>query len=260
MSPAVEGGDAAVLLIGAELLSGKIVDENGPFLIRCLRERGVAVRELRLVDDDINTIVQALHDLGRVADFVITTGGIGPTHDDVTIAAVAAAQGRRVVRDPGLEARIRGHYGDRCTDAHLRLAEIPEGAELRAGDAPLPTIVSDKVVVLPGVPSLMRLCFSQVAHLFSGRTFYTHALFLDVSETTIAAHLDAVQRDHPGVAIGSYPRFDAAPYRVKVTVDSRDDGDARAAMVAVRRGIPPEAVVELPDEDEAQLAPSPSAP
>lgn len=227
---------AALLIIGAEVLSGKIDDANGPFLIRALRARGVQVVELRIVGDTVAAISDALKGLMPIADHVFTTGGIGPTHDDVTIAGVAHALGKRVVRHADLERMLHERHPEQVNDARLKLAEIPEGAAVHLGDGSfVPVVQIANVTVLPGVPSLMRGCFAFVAGNLQGTAFHSRALWLSASESDIAAILTDVQTAFPDVAIGSYPRFDLADHRVKVTMDGRDAARVKATFETLRR-------------------------
>jgi molybdenum cofactor synthesis domain-containing protein len=229
---------AALLIIGNEVLSGKVEDTNSGFLIRALRERGVQLVEIRVIPDVTETIVGAVRVLAAAHDFLFTTGGIGPTHDDLTIAAVARAFDRPVVHDPVLLHRLRARYGDDLNDARLKLAEIPEGGVVRADDDnPITVIQFGNVYVLPGVPSLMRLCFERIADDLGDSPLYSRALYLDVSESDAAAPVAHVQTHHADVAVGSYPRFGDAPYRVKITVDGQSLEAVENAMEALRHAL-----------------------
>ncbi len=244
--PLAEARSAALLIIGNEVLSGKVDDTNGPFLIRALRERGIELVELRVVADEVGRIAAAVRELAARADVLITTGGIGPTHDDVTIAAIASAFGVAVVRHPAIEARLRERYGETLSTPRLRLAEVPDGAEVHTSSAtPMFVVRLGNVIILPGVPSLMRLCFSQIADLFAQAPFYSRTLFVSVPESEIAVPIAEVQQRHPAVLIGSYPRFDAGPYRVKLTVDGRDGAAVAAAHAELVRALRPEWLVEV---------------
>jgi molybdenum cofactor synthesis domain-containing protein len=235
---------AAIVIIGAEVLSAKVQDENAPFLLRALRARGVEVTEIRTIGDVVESIAVTVRELASRVDHVITTGGIGPTHDDVTIAAVAKAFGLPVVRHREIERRLRARHGDRLNEARLKLAEVPEGSVVTLGAEDIvPVIEVRNVLVFPGVPSFMRLCFERIATRFAGRPFYSRALLLASSESLLAAHLSAVQAAWQQVAIGSYPRFDDAPYRVKVTLDGRDEAEVEAALAALRQRLEPASIV-----------------
>src|SRR5438876_153397 len=125
---------AAVLVIGNELLSGRVEDANVAVLARALRDLGVELRRVVMVQDDIPTIAREVKELAKTHDWLFTSGGVGPTHDDVTIEAVAEAFGVGVVTSPLMEKMLRDHYQERITDGHLRMALIPEGAALEATD------------------------------------------------------------------------------------------------------------------------------
>jgi molybdenum cofactor synthesis domain-containing protein len=236
---------AALLVVGNEILTGKVDDANGPFLIRALRARGVRLVEVRVLDDVPAIIEAAVRELSPRVTHLFTTGGIGPTHDDVTVASVAAAFDKKLVRHPGLVDRLREYYGDRLNDARLRLAEVPDGADVLLGEERLlPVIRIANTTIFPGPPSLMRLCFERIAHTLSGTPFVSRGLLVNASESTFAQALTEVQRAHPLVAIGSYPRFDHdAPYRVKLTVDGRDVAAVEAALAAVRAILEPELIL-----------------
>jgi molybdenum cofactor synthesis domain-containing protein len=223
---------AAIVVIGNEVLSAKVTDENGPFLASELRALGVELRRIETVPDEIPLIVDALKRCLGSAQWVFTSGGIGPTHDDVTIAAVAQAFGREIVTDERTLALLRARHGDKLNPALRRLAEIPRGATLTwaSGAGPsYPVLSLENVVILPGVPSLLREGFLRLRDRFRAAPFYARAVYLSLGEGAIAEHLDAAVARYPAVAIGSYPRFDAADYRVKVTFDGRTEADVAAA-------------------------------
>lgn len=237
---------AAILIIGDEVLSGKVQDANSPFLIRALRERGVHVSEVRVISDSIEVIIAAARQLSSQATHVFTTGGIGPTHDDKTIEAIASAFGRTVVRHPELERRLEKHYGGPLDAARGRLADVPEGAEVILDpDDTIPVLRVKNVYVFPGVPALMRLCFERMADRLKGTPFFSEALYLDASESSIAGILSAVQEGHPQVAIGSYPRFGRVGYRVKVTVDGRDQTAVELTLSALREALDPAWILDI---------------
>jgi molybdenum cofactor synthesis domain-containing protein len=235
---------AAIVVIGNEILSAKVVDENGPFLARELRALGVELKRIETVPDEIPLIIEAIHRCKAAAKWVFTSGGIGPTHDDVTIAAVAQAFDRRVVLDETILTGLRVYFGDNLNAAKRRLAEVPAGAQvLWATGKPFPVICCEDVFIFPGVPSLLRQSFLQVRERFRTAPFYSRALFFSVGESVLAEHLDATVAAFPTVAIGSYPRFDDADHRVKVTFDGRIDADVRAAAAFLKARLPHESIV-----------------
>jgi molybdenum cofactor synthesis domain-containing protein len=217
---------AAILLVGNEILSGKVEEENARYLVRELRGLGVSLGRIEVVPDDLDDIASSVRALSRRFGVVFTSGGVGPTHDDVTLPAVAAAFGRGMVRDPALEGLIRTGMGTRLHVRDLRMADIPEGARLEYGTAEgapsfWPVVVMQNVWILPGVPPI-----------------YSRAVFSREPEGPIADLLDAVVAAFPAVEVGSYPHIDAPDYKVKITLDGRDERavDSATAELAARLG------------------------
>jgi FAD synthetase len=237
---------AAIVLIGNEILSGKIADANAPYLCRELRELGVDVRRVSVVPDEVDVIATELAACTRAWDIVFTSGGVGPTHDDVTMEGVARALGVPVVRHPALVELLRQYYGDRLTETHLKMAEIPEGAELVGSDRlRFPTIVAGNVFILPGVPEIFRQKFEAIRERFRGTPYYLRNVFVSIGEGTLADYLNALLRDFPTLLLGSYPELANPEYRVKVTLESRDPGYLERALEAFLAHLPAAAVVKV---------------
>jgi molybdenum cofactor synthesis domain-containing protein len=237
---------AAIVLIGNEILSGKIADVNAPYLCRELRELGVDVRRVSVVPDEIDVIATEIATCARAWDIVFTSGGVGPTHDDVTMEGVARALDRPVVRHPELVALLRRYYGDRLTSTHLKMAEVPAGAELVAGETlRFPTIVAGNVYILPGVPEIFRQKFAAVRERFRGQPYGLRNVFVSIGEGTLADYLNALLRDFPALLLGSYPELANPEYRVKVTLESRDPGYLEEALAALLARLPTSAVVKV---------------
>ena len=232
---------AAILIIGAEVLSGKIQDANSPFLATRLREEGIDLLEIRTVTDCIEAISSAAKSLRQQVDYVFTTGGIGPTHDDVTVVAIAHALGRPVIRHTEMENRIRDHFGSHVTPAALTMADVVEGTTLTMGDnALVPTMQVENITILPGIPDLMRQCFEAIAPRLGGSPFYTKSMTLKASESSIAEKLAAIQENFAGVSIGSYPRFDNEGWHITITVDGRSEQVVQEAMSCINTTIAPD--------------------
>lgn len=269
-SPPEPGRDepprAAVLLIGDELLSGKIRDENGWFLAKMLRRRGIALVEMRTVGDGLADIGRALLELLARAPLVFTSGGVGPTHDDRTLLAIAEATGRPLQRHAVIEAELRAYYGERLTPEALTMADLPEGTVLRAGPG-WPALRLDlqepqpsRVYILPGVPPLLRAKVERLEalpdELPRGQGWHLATLCTSVDESRLAAMLDAVLKQFAGVEIGSYPRWTRGDdgrvsHHVRITFEGPTGDAARvdAARDALRTALPPEAI--LPDPEPA---------
>lgn len=231
--------NAAVIIIGNEILSGKFTDENGPFLIRRLRDLGVDLGRIVVVPDVFDLLVEEVRAAADRFDHVFTSGGVGPTHDDVTLPAVAAAFDRPLVRHPVLVKILADKLGPRLNEAALRMAEIPEGAELWwDGDVVYPLVVMRNVVLFPGVPALLRMKFDAVAHRFSGVPVTCRRLVTEAGEPEIADALTEAAGTWPAVAIGSYPRFETRPHTVIVTLEGRDVSALDACEGWLRARIP----------------------
>jgi molybdenum cofactor synthesis domain-containing protein len=232
---------AAGIIIEDEILTGKFSDQNGPVLIEVMRRVGADLRRIAVVADDIDAIAREVRTCSDAFDLVVTSGGVGPTHDDVTLMAVADAF------DIGLEVRpelveLIERYKMEVNEASLRMATVPIGTELlREGARGFPVLRCRNVLVLPGVPKLFRSKLESVEHLFAGLPIHTTRLYTSEFETAIASRLSAVQDLHANVAIGSYPRSDE-PWAVIVTLESRDPDaleHARAALAEVLELVAP---------------------
>ncbi len=208
---------AALLLIGNELLSGKIRDENGWHLARFLRRRGIALCEVAVVPDDDERIAAALTRLRGQADLLFTSGGVGPTHDDRTLPAIAKATGRPLARNDEMAAMLRAHYGERLTPEALAMADVPAGTVPRALPG-WPVLRLDlgppapaRLYILPGVPELFRAKLERLAELPGelpeGPGWCLHTLDLTAEESRLAGPLAELAARFPEVEIGSYPRW-----------------------------------------------------
>ena len=236
---------AGIILVGNEILSGKIVDANAAYLCRELRELGVDVRRITVIADEVGVIAQEVRVFSGAFDVVFTSGGVGPTHDDVTIEGVARAMGVSVVRHPALVALIERYYGRAVNDTNLRMAEVPEGAELVGQSLRFPIILMRNVYVLPGVPEIFRQKFDAIRERFRDTPFHLKCVFVRIGEGTLAAYLNALLSDFPALILGSYPEFSNPEYRVKVTLESRDEAYLDGALGGFLARLPADAVVKV---------------
>jgi molybdopterin-biosynthesis enzyme MoeA-like protein len=231
---------AAALLIGNELLSGKVQEQNLAPLAALLRALGIRLERALVVGDDRAAVAHDVSALSAGHDVVFTSGGVGPTHDDVTLEAVAAGFGVPTEIHPRLAALVRAHYGVACTDDHLLMARVPAGAELRASpDVQWPTVVMGNVWVMPGVPELFRMKLLIVReHLVGPSPIVSRALFTQLEETDIKPHLDRAVALHPCIEIGSYPKWFDASYKTKITFDGVVESQVEAAVQELERLLP----------------------
>lgn len=233
---------AGLVVIGDEILSGKTTDANTPFLIRELRGLGVALREIAVIPDEMEGIAATVRRFAQAYDHVFTSGGIGPTHDDLTVAAVALAFGVGLSRSELLERMMRDYYAEKdmpLLERNLRMADVPAGASLIEGEGlRWPVLAMRNVYVLPGIPEIFERKFLAIRERFRSTPFHLRQVFVREEEGAIAHHLDRVASDHPGVALGSYPRWVPAAdgHRVKLTLEGKTAEDvdrACAALVAL---------------------------
>lgn len=223
---------AALVVIGDEILSGRTQDKNVAQIAAWLNVQGIRLAEVRVVPDVEGAIVEAVNALRARNDYCFTTGGIGPTHDDITVDAIAAALGVGVVIHPEARAALEGYYETRggLTDARLRMARVPEGAELipnRMSGAP--GIRVGNLFILAGVPHITAgMLDALTGALEGGRPVLSRTIGCWVAESEIAALLGDTERAHPGVAIGSYPFFregrTGANFVVRATEQAVVDG------------------------------------
>jgi molybdenum cofactor synthesis domain-containing protein len=227
---------AAVLIVGDEILSGRIQDANLAYLAKRLGERGIPVREARVVADDEAAIVAAVNHLRAAYDYVFTSGGIGPTHDDITSASVAKAFGLAVVRDPEAMRRLEAHYDPgMINEARLGMADVPEGAVLI--DNPVsaaPGFRVGNVHVLAGIPTVLQAMVDGILDgLDGGPPVVSRTVVCSLGEGDIAADLGAVQRRHPGVSIGSYPYFRRGLAGISLVVRGTDAAEIETAAAEI---------------------------
>ena len=237
---------AGIILVGNEILSGKTVDANAAYLCRELRALGVDVRRITVIPDEIELIAREVATFSRDHDVVFTSGGVGPTHDDVTIEGVARGMGVKLVRHPMLVAILERHFRDRLTEAHLRMAEMPEGADLVGGEmVRFPTILMRNVYILPGVPEIFRQKFEAIRERFRDEPIHLSNVFVAIGEGVLADYLNGLLVDFPKLLLGSYPELSNPEYKVKVTLESRDRGYLEGALAEFLRRLPAGALVRV---------------
>ncbi|HRW61239.1 MAG TPA: molybdopterin-binding protein [Defluviicoccus sp.] len=227
---------AAVIVIGNEVLSGRTQDRNLVFLAERLAALGIPVAEARVIRDEEAAIIAAVDICRATYTYVFTTGGIGPTHDDITSAAIARAFGVPLLRDPRAVGLLQQHYAtDQLNDARLKMANIPQGADLL--DNPVsraPGFRLGNVFVLPGVPAIMRAMFDGLAPtLKGGPPVIARTISAFTTEGAIAQPLGEIQAQHPAVEIGSYPFVRAGRLGVSLVVRATDRAAVAAAGQAV---------------------------
>ncbi|HVN64516.1 MAG TPA: competence/damage-inducible protein A [Candidatus Binataceae bacterium] len=224
LSTAMRERTCALVVVGNEILSGKIQDSNSWFAARELRKIGANLARIATIPDVLDAIAEEVRYCSGRFDFVITSGGVGPTHDDLTMEGIARAFGLKLVTDPSLERLIREHSGNREPGALLRMAEIPQGAMLHpSGDIRFPTVQIENVYVLPGIPQLFEAKLTALLPRFTADPFFMRTIYTSAGEGAIAERLNECMRQFPELMLGSYPKIGNPEYRVKLTLESKSD-------------------------------------
>lgn len=227
---------AGLLLIGDEILSGRTKDKNLGYIADYLTALGIDLKEARVVADDENDIVAAVNALRSRYTYVFTTGGIGPTHDDITADAIAKAFAVKIDHDPRAVAILKAHYSPgQLNEARMRMARIPEGAELIENPvSKAPGFRLGNVFVMAGVPKIMQAMMDQISpRLTRGSPMISATVTAYIAEGDLAKPLEKIQERYPEVTIGSYPFEESGKFGASLVLRSRDEGKLSAARQEV---------------------------
>lgn len=234
-SPEATPVTAAVLIIGNEILSGRTQDTNLAYLARKLNEYGIQIRQARVVPDVQHDIVEAVNALRQRHDYVFTTGGIGPTHDDITADCIAKAFGVGISEHPEAVARMTRHYGDAAlfTPARRRMARVPHGGVLVDNPVSVaPGFQMENVFTFAGIPKVAEAMFQSMKHrLVGGIPVVSRTVRTNLPEGIIAEPLGALQKRYEDLDIGSYPAFRGGKPSVSLVLRGTDDARLAAAAV-----------------------------
>ncbi len=228
-----QSATVGVLLIGDEILSGSIKDKNSDYIIQQFSPLGYDVREIRVIPDDRQRIGGAARELSEEYEIVISSGGVGPTHDDITFEGIAHGFDVQLVESRRIMRFLHERYGDRMHDDLKRMALIPEGADVLLEEigSPWPVVRCRNVYILPGLPrafedKIDRIC----ASLTPKGAFLGGQVFLTADESDYVTWLNRFQLRYPDLSVGSYPYWDQPEYRTRITVRGRDNSDVSRAM------------------------------
>jgi molybdenum cofactor synthesis domain-containing protein len=218
---------AGLLVIGDEILSGRTQDRNIAPVATWLNLQGIQLAEVRVVPDNLARIGAAVNALRSGYDYLFTTGGIGPTHDDITVDAIAAALGVPVVVHPKARATLEAYYASRggVTEARLRMARVPQGAELIENAASgAPGIRLGNIFILAGIPHVASMMLEALSgRLEGGRPMVSRTIGCWVAESEVAELLGETERAHPDCQIGSYPFFKEGRGGANFVIRSADE-------------------------------------
>lgn len=228
--------DAALIIIGDEILSGRTQDKNIQYLAKWLNEAAIQLAEVRVVMDKEDEIVTAVNKLRKSRDYVFTTGGIGPTHDDITSSSIAAAFGVPHELNGEANKLLLDYYGlEDFTDARKRMAMIPKGASLIYNPVSIaPGFQMENVFVMAGVPKIMQAMLEQLRdRLKGGRKVWSQSLTVYAPESKMAESLAQIEQSHDGLSIGSYPFFKDGNVGTQIVIRSTDQPTISYAMTAL---------------------------
>ncbi len=235
---------AGIIIIGNEILSGKVQDSNSFYLVSELRALGVNVMRISVIPDDVEAIGRECRSFSGSFDYVFTSGGVGPTHDDITIAGIARGFSVKVIRHPALEERFRTRCGLKLNDSIMKMAEVPEGAEVvDFGNARFPLVVFRNIFIFPGIPKYLREKFALIRERFRCSAIYLKKFFLDAEESDIAAVLNKIVDSHSEVSFGSYPVLDNPQYKIIITAESRNEDALKKAATDLLAKLPEHIIV-----------------
>jgi len=235
---------AGILIIGNEILSGKVRDSNSFYLASELRALGVTVMRISVIPDEVEIIGKEAVFFSESFDYVFTTGGVGPTHDDITVAGIAKGFGVRLVSHPALEQKFRQRYGESCNSAILKMAEVPEGADvIDFGNTRFPLVVFRNIFIFPGIPKYLMEKFALIRERFRSTSIFLKRLFLDAEESDIAAVLNSVVAGNGDVSFGSYPVLDNPEYRIIITAECRSEDSLSKAVADLMKKLPGKIVI-----------------
>lgn len=232
---------AALIVVGDEILSGRTQDKNIAQVATWLGVQGIRLREVRVVPDDMDAIIESVNALRARNDYLFTTGGIGPTHDDITVDAVAAALGVDVVVHPKARAILESYYATRggLNEARLRMARVPDGADLienRVSGAP--GIRVDNVFLMAGVPGITaQMLDGLTGQLDGGLPLLSTTVGCWVAESEIADLLRETEQAHDGVQIGSYPFFREGKTGANFVIRSVSESQLKTCAHALEEGL-----------------------
>ena len=250
---------ASAVIIGNEVLSAKVEEKNGAWLISRLHQVGIPLRFLAVVPDEVEQIVHAVNYARTLSPNVFTSGGIGPTHDDLTVKSIARALKLPVIQHPELVDLVSRHYGPNPQPEAYRLAAVPQGSELLwHQNLRFPVVSCQGVYLLPGVPELFKLQLEAVLSRMKGEPLFLIAVYFSVGEVEIVSALDRITSEMPDVQVGSYPEFNLdSAYQVKVTAEHREPSRVRLLVDRLLEMVPAQSVLRI---DESRIAKSPKQP
>lgn len=237
---------AAIVITGNEILSGKVPEQNAQYLARELRALGVNLKRVAIIPDQIATIAEEIAFCKNRFDFIFTSGGIGPTHDDVTIEGVALGLNKKLIESPTLSKMLIDIYSNRVNPALMKMAMVPEGTEFIYGAGlRSPVLLIENIYIFPGVPEYLINKFTAIKERFLESPFYLKKIYLCQDEEKIAESLNKTLAQFPKLLLGSYPILHQEAYKLIVTVESKDASYLDLAAKTLLSFLPEKSVYKI---------------
>lgn len=237
---------SGIIIIGNEILSGKVQDANSFYLAYQLRKLGIDVRRISVIPDDIDVIGNETLSFSGEYNYVFTTGGVGPTHDDVTMAGIAQGFGVDLIEHPEVKKLLHKRYEDRINRAVLKMAMVPEGSVVEWHEHMRFPIVSFRnIFVFPGIPEYVRNKFPVLREKLRSKAYHLKRLFLNSHESLIAGSLNEIVESHRDVLFGSYPIVDNDEYTIVLTAESKSESTLISAVEDLLKKLPENALVKV---------------
>jgi molybdenum cofactor synthesis domain-containing protein len=237
---------AGIVIIGNEILSGKVRDDNSFFLASELRSLGVHLERISIIPDNIEVIGKEVVEFSRKYDYVFTSGGVGPTHDDVTMEGIAKGFGVKLIEHQGIKNMLCSRFSDSVNSAVLKMANVPEGTEIIMNeDIRFPVICFRNIFIFPGIPEYMKNKFSLIRERFRSSEFHLKRLFLNSHESSFAEILNEVVAENKDVDFGSYPVIGKPDFRVMITAESKLEKSLEKALNDLIRRLPEDIIVKI---------------
>ncbi|GBD96366.1 MAG TPA: competence/damage-inducible protein A [Nitrospirae bacterium] len=237
---------AGIIIIGNEILSGKVQDINSFYLACELRKLGVDVKRISVIPDEIDIIGREAVEFSEKYDYVFTSGGVGPTHDDVTMAGIAKGFGLNLIKNDAIKNILYSRYKDLINSAVLKMTEVPEGSEIDFREEMRFPVVSFKnIFIFPGIPEYLKNKFSIIKEKFRSPAFYLKRIYLNCHESNIAEILNAVVKEYEDVTFGSYPVLGKPGFRVIVTAEAKSEEPLTTALDELISRLPDDLIVRV---------------
>lgn len=234
------------MIVGNEILSGKVVDQNAAYLTKALRTIGVSVERIVVIPDEVDVIAEEIRSSRKCFDLIFSCGGIGPTHDDVTMQGLAKGLGCPLIRHPELIQILKEVYGPHLSSHQMRLADVPGGTRfIHSEHLRVPVLQFEQIYIFPGIPELVVKKFEAIKEGFREKPFYLTKIHLDQREEGIAPYLDQALKAYPKLLLGSYPILHNPLYKILLTLESKDKTYLEEATQYLLALLPQSSVVQI---------------